>query len=177
MDNALNEDLLYRATKDVLIEVKNEAVDCLKSLHESENIVTNKANGLLQVLFPVFVAIFGYIVIQLPNKKFDTILFIACLQELVIFLSCYFLFDILVSRKTALLGSSPEKMLQERVINKKKEENYIELLRLRVFSLNNAIKVATETNRVRTVLLFKALNFLMIGTSAVIIIFFLTLLV
>lgn len=173
MGKKLDTELLYLASKEILSDIKNEAVDNLKSLHESENIVNNKATGLLQVLFPVFVGIFGFIINEMSNNKTSKLLFFSSLLEIVIFISCFYLFDILVLKKVALVGFKPSNILEKDIVEDTENENHLQYLRIKVFSLQNAIEKTQESNTKRAKSLQNALNILIIGTASIAITFLL----
>lgn len=173
MEKILNEELLYLASKEILIDVRSEAIENLKSLHESENIINNKATGLLQVLFPVFVAIFGFIINEVSNLRLSKMLIFASILEIIIFLSCFYLFDILVLKKVAILGYKPSNILKSDIVEDSEEENYIHYLRIKVYSLQNAIEKTEISNKSRATALKNALNILLIGTAGLVIIFLL----
>lgn len=168
----INLDLLNKASKDILIELRNDANENLKSLHDSENVITNKANGLLQILFPLFIAIFGFIVSEFISHKNIYLLFFAICIEIIIAICCYNLFEILVPKTTALLGAKPSNNLDVDIIeNSTNEENVNEFLKIKVYSLENAIAEATNSHLHRSKLLERALKILIIGTAIVAIIF------
>ena len=172
MENQLNQDLLYTASAKVLHEIKIEAIDCLKSYHETENIITNKAIGLLQILFPVFVAIFGFIVIELQNNRNSVILCVASFEAIVIFLAVYSLYEILVLKKVALSGSVPSDVLKLDIVNKSQDENLLHFLRIKIYSLQNAISACQVSHEMRKNKLKMSLNILLTGTCLVLVIFF-----
>lgn len=172
---ALNKDLLYLASENTLINLKADATELLKSYHETETIITNKSTSLLQVLFPVFVGIFGYILVEIQTKSNPKLLWFACLEEIVIFLSCYYLFESLYLKKVALNGVKPSNMLHEDIVKNDQNENTLQYLRLRVFGLQNAITACEASHDKRKTNFKNAINILMIGTSIIVIIFSLVL--
>ncbi|HLO43435.1 MAG TPA: hypothetical protein VK175_03810 [Leadbetterella sp.] len=172
---ALNEDLLYLASENTLVNLKADATELLKSYHETETIITNKSTSLLQVLFPVFVGIFGYILVEIQAKSNPKLFWFACLEEIVIFLSCYYLFESLYLKKVALSGSKPSNMLHDDIVKNDKNENTLQYLRLRVFGLQNAITACEASHDKRKTNFKNALNILIIGTSVVVVIFSLVL--
>jgi hypothetical protein len=113
---ALDEELLYLASENTLVNLKADATELLKSYHETETIITNKSTSLLQVLFPVFVGIFGYILVEIQTKSNPKLFWFACIEEIVIFLSCYYLFESLYLKKIALSGVKPSNILHDDII-------------------------------------------------------------
>jgi putative Mn2+ efflux pump MntP len=171
----LDEELLYLASENTLVNLKADATELLKSYHETETIITNKSTSLLQVLFPVFVGIFGYILVEIQTKSNPKLFWFACIEEIVIFLSCYYLFESLYLKKIALSGVKPSNILHDDIIKNDQTENTLQYLRLRVFGLQNAITACEASHDKRKTNFKNALNIIMIGTSIVVVVFSLVL--
>ncbi len=172
---ALDEKLLYLASENTLVNLKADATELLKSYHETETIITNKSTSLLQFLFPVLVGIFGYILVEIQTKSNPKLFWFACIEEIVIFLSCYYLFELLYLKKVALSGVKPSNMLHDDIVKNDENGNTLQYLRLRVFGLQNAITACEASHDKRKTNFKNALNILMIGTSVVVLIFSLVL--
>lgn len=171
MEKELNQELVYKASKDVLVEIKADANELLKSYNDADLFVTNKSMSLLQILFPSFVAIFGFIIVELSNNRMSQLLVFSSIECFVIFLSCYYLFEVLALNKVPTVGTKPSKILQDDIFLSSEQESLLQYLRIKVYGLNCNITVYENAYASRTVNFKKALNILMIGTSLVVFIF------
>lgn len=171
MEPELNQKLIYKASKDLLAKVKNDADELLKSFHDADLFITNKSISLLQILFPVFVAIFGFIIVEISNNRMSQLLFFSSIEGVVIFLSCYSLFEVLTLNTVPFAGTKPSMMLQDDIFLSSEEESLLQYLRIKVYGLNCDITIYQNSYQSRKASFKKGLDTLMVGTSFVVIIF------
>lgn len=164
--NTLNNDLLYKSSTEVLQQLKNDADDCLKSWHETESIISQKANNMLQFLVPLVIAIFGFMITKFDNFEFDRLL-IACLIEIIILcLSIYYIYSLINLKPVALLGVYPSDILSEDTY-----EDYNHYLRVRISGLQKALD-SNELVHIERIKNYKsALRILVGGTIGLILVF------
>jgi hypothetical protein len=162
----LDESLLYKASIEVLEQLKNDADDSLKSWHETESIISQKANSMLQFLVPLAIGLFGFSFDKLSNNSIDIMLFASLFELFVLIISVYFVYNVINLKKSALNGVTPSEILSDDVVN-----DYVHYVRLRVFGMQKAIECNMEVHKQRIIYYKKSLNVLTIGTLIVFIVF------
>lgn len=164
--NKLNESLLYKASDDVLAQLKNDAEDCLKSWHETELIISQKANSMLQFLVPSAIAIFGFMIDRYNKIMIDNLVVVCFIEIIILSVSIYYIYRVVSIKITALYGVTPSDMLTEHVFN-----DYKHYLRNRIFGLQDALD-HTEVVHLERIKSYKiALKTMVIGTFIVFIVF------
>lgn len=164
--NTLNNDLLYKSSTEVLQQLKNDADDCLKSWHETESIISQKANSMLQFLIPSVIAIFGFMLSRFNNFVFDYLLF-ACFFEIIILCSSiFYAYNVATLKPVALSGVRPSDMLNEDTYN-----DHTHYLRNRIFTLEKSININESVHNQRIKDYKRSLKIIVIGTFIVIIVF------
>ena len=173
MDQKLNEELLHKASEEILIEVKIEAEKFLESLHTTENILLSKATGLIQVLFPVFVVLVGVVIDRFSKHDIGPLFYAASLLSVVIFASSYYICNVLSLFDFTFSGCRPSKILDEDVIDGTKKEVHMQFLKGRIYSLQLAADRMLISHAKRIRFYDIGFNVLTIGTAAVFILSFL----
>lgn len=177
MSNELNIKLLEKASNTFLKETIKNAEDCLKSYHDTESIVTNKSVSLLQITFPILIALLGYIISDYGSKNvLGHASFTALLECMVIAVSIAFLFEVLFIKKVALLGAEPFHIIQDDIVTNDVKDEELRYLRTRVYSLQEAINCCKVSQSTRKVKYKRSINMLVVGTLIVSLISFLFLL-
>lgn len=137
------ERLIHATPLPILEEVKIEAEKNLQQIHETENIIVNKATNLFQAILPVFIGIFGYTVVAGLEKKVGmAVIFLSILLIVLLGTCLFYLLRIFDTQQTALLGSSPSILLGDDLIANKEEDKKDLYVKIRVYSLDSAIKEA-----------------------------------
>ena len=137
-EGELDMGVLDATLNEMLKEVRIEAEKMLASLHETEQIINVKATGLLQVLFPVFVAVFGFLIVKMTNNEIDRIFLVGSIFEIIVFLSCFYLFQVLYVYTFIHKGSRPSKELYAELLSDDEYKTMNQFLKNKVYSLNNA---------------------------------------
>jgi hypothetical protein len=178
MKNQLNQDLLFKAGKQTLTKVKEEADNNLSSIHQSVEIITNKANNLFRLLFSVFILLFGFLVSRLTSEELDFLFYLSAVLETLLFVVLAMLYSIILPVKTALMGAEPKELIQSDVISGDDEKDEMSFLRISTFGLQNAIEHSTQSHGRRykrfvlahTVLII-GVGLIVLGTAAYFLIF------
>jgi hypothetical protein len=168
MKDELNQVLLFKAGKHTLTKVKEEADNNLSSIHQSVDIITNKANNLFRLLFSIFILLFGFLVSRLVSESLDFLFYLSAVLETLLFVVLAMLYRIILPVKTALIGTEPKQLIQGDVVSGDDEKDEISFLRITIFGLQNAIEHSTESHGKRYRRFVLAHKVLIIGIGLIV---------
>lgn len=155
---------LSEVDDDILLAAKEEAEKQLKELHTTEQVIMSKATGLIQILFPVLIGLFGYCMDRyLKNQKVDLLIVVAFLEVVILMCSCIFLFMIFKSERISIIGCKPENLLTQRLFKHSKGAKKSYLVTM-IYSYHEAIKKTEDINTRRSLLFDYAYLSLALGT-------------
>lgn len=148
--------------------IKSEAEMVLDELFSSENIITNKANTIFQILIVLVFSLFGYLVTLFKDDVTNIYLIEVCF--VLIFtssISIYFLLKIIYPRINYSKGTIPSKILFDDIVIKDWEE--LGILKNRIYNLEVAINNNKAFQLERITNFKKSINILLIGMLLVIV--------
>lgn len=167
-------DILGRLHTVTLEKLLNDSHEQLKCISESETVVTTKASGLLQIVFPAFVVLFGFGVNEFINDKPNkTLLVLSLLESVVLAFGCYFLAETLKAKVFGLYGVKPTSALHDTLSNEYPETELRQYLCDRIFSIDEQLEVNQTALDERVDTYKFALWGLIYGTASVICLFLL----
>jgi hypothetical protein len=125
--------------------LKQEGEKALEQLHSTEATINTKVLGMLQVLFPVFVGIFAFIVDRMVNDRMDLFLVAAVGMELVVGLSVLCFYRTISMEDVPLIGSRPASFTKQGFLKFSTSEQELEFLINRVYCIDKDIVKANNT--------------------------------
>ncbi len=132
--------------------IKVEAELCNSEISKSEEIITNKANTLLQIVIVFITSLIGFIISQLIDRHFPKI-FTSISLIFLVFLSCSLrlLFKAWYPNKNGLSGVMPSNLVDSSIYSEHNEDNKKNFYKNRIYSINIAIHNNLESlsSRVR----------------------------
>lgn len=140
--NQNQENILRSASAELLTELRKEGQENLKSIFDSENAITSKANTLLQVLVPIFVAIFAYLITTYTSNeqsKNYALLLAGTVQMIIIGISCANLFDTISAKRVSFLGFQPSNLADNDILEEDDDPQKRYLNFVIVYSLEHGI--------------------------------------
>ena len=173
----MNTDILYKAKKDTLVLVKEEAEKSLAGIQKIEDVITDKSNGLMRILISFFILIFGYSINSITNSKFNLLLYTALMLAILIGCVIWVLYINILPLRTGVNGTNPSQLLQSDIISGDNKSDEINLVRNRVYSLEKAIEKSLQSHKIRHSRFMRANKILVIGLSVILIVIILCLLV
>ncbi len=172
----MNTKLLQKTSKETQLLIKSEGERNLEDIHKSEDIMTNKINNILSFSFAVFIGVISYSVKCISDKKFDLLFILSLLLSVVFGLVIFILFKSIFPLENRLLGSQPNKLVQNDLI---KGDDYDELriISNRILCTQKAIDISI-TSYIKRLESYKKANKilifgLLISLTIIIIIFLL----
>ena len=176
-NHIMNTDILYKAKKDTLVLVKEEAEKSLAGIQKIEDVITDKSNGLMRILISFFILIFGYSINSITNSKFNLLLYTALMLAILIGCVIWVLYINILPLRTGVNGTNPSQLLQSDIISGDNKSDEINLVRNRVYSLEKAIEKSLQSHKIRHSRFMRANKILVIGLSVILIVIILCLLV
>lgn len=171
----MNATLLIKSDKQTQLLIKSEAEKNLQDIHKSENLMTGKINTFLSFSFAVFITVVGYSVKAITDDKIDLLFVLSISLSIVFSLIIIVLFNSIFPYENRLLGSEPNKLVQEDMI-KGDEYDELRILGNRILCIQDAIKISLSSYRKRLNSYKKANRILVFGlfsTLLVLIVFLL----
>lgn len=163
---------LYKAEKNTLTFIKNEAEIILSDLRNSEDILGNKSMTLAKVMMSIIVIIGTYCVNSVVNNNFGWMFYLACTLFLFSIIIVAMLYKNILPVDRTPSGTLPNLLLDSEMVDEDDEESLKTLLRSRVMSLQIVIDKAYAANKRKSKKLTLALK-LLYTITPIILIFFL----
>lgn len=170
------EELLFKAEKNSLLFIKNEAEKKLLGIQQAEDTVTGKANGLFQVAIPVFILLLGFSISRFSASLFDSLFYLS-LSLIALFSAVVWkLYRCILPKQTVISGSRPKDALNPELFEQLETDKELELylIRTSIYSLENAIVHSLQTHTNRLTKFKKANNILIFGFVIILIVTALT---
>lgn len=166
----LNTRLLDKLDISNLELIKAEAELCNSEISKSEEIITNKANTLLQVVMVFITSLIGFVITQIIDGQLPKI-FTQVGIIFLVFLSCSLrlLLKAWYPNKNGLSGVMPSNLIDNAIYSDDNENNQKNFYRNRIYSLNMAMHNNLESLSMRVRQYEKSIKLIIVGLIVTII--------
>lgn len=164
-------EILGKANKETVLIIKEEAEKNLKDIHYVEDIVTNKANNLMNICISVFILIDGYIIKSFSDGEYSIVLLIAIITSIFIAYIIFNLLSAVLPKETVLIGAEPDKLVTNDFIQENEKEfgDTWKILSNRVYNLQQDIEKSFNSHETRLKKFKSSSKQLLIGLSVIVV--------
>ena len=167
----MEQEILFKAKNETLSLIKVEAEKHLLSIQNTEDVITNKSNNLIQILLPILIVLFGVLVNSISSGKFDWKFQLSLLISILLSFVVYTLYENILPVKSVIQGSEPKQLIQSDMIFGEQLKDDRNILVNRIFSLQKAINYSANSHSIRYKRFKKGNKFLFLGLLIIFILF------
>jgi hypothetical protein len=167
----MKQEILFKAKNETLLLIKDEAEKNLLSIQNTEDVITNKSNSLIQILLPILIVLFGVLVNSISSDKFDWKFQLSLLVSVLLGFVVYTLYENILPVKSVIQGSEPKQLIQPDMIFGEQLKDDRNILVNRIYSLQKAINYSANSHSIRYKRFKKGNKFLFLGLLIIFILF------
>ena len=167
----MEQEILFKAKNETLLLIKDEAEKNLLSIQNTEDVITNKSNNLIQILLPILIVLFGVLISSISSADFGWKFQLSLLISVLLCFVVYTLYENILPVKSVIQGSEPKQLIQSDMIFGDKLKDDRNILVNRIFSLQKAINYSTNSHSIRYKRFIKGNKLLLLGLLIIFILF------
>lgn len=145
----MNQEILFKTEVSTLLLIKEEAEKNLLAIQNTEDVITNKSNNLIQIIFPITVILSGYSINSISIDNFDWKFYLSISLILLFCLVVFQLYKNILPVKSAMIGTEPNQLVKSDMISGNAQKDERNILVNRVYNLQTAIEYTVQSHSTR----------------------------